>query len=122
MSGTPISRQFQVNGADGYFPTGRFTDGRTPFLFYANAYAEYNLKIAGKYNLQLSVNVDNVFNTKTARMVWQTVNQDNPYLSDEELKAGWNYETLDYYKDPRFLKEMLYYPPIQARLGVKFTF
>ena len=122
MSGTPISRQFQVNGADGYFPTGRFTDGRTPFLFYANAYAEYNLKIAGKYNLQLSVNVDNVFNTKTARMVWQTVNQDNPYLTDEEMLAGWDYSKLDYYKDPRFLKEMLYYPPIQARFGVKFTF
>ena len=122
MSGTPISRQFQVNGADGYYPLGRFTDGRTPFLFYTNAYVEYNLKIAGRYSLQLSLNVDNLFNTKTARGVYQIVNQDSPVISDEDILAGWDYTKLDYYADPRFLKEMLYYPPIQARFGVKFTF
>ena len=80
------------------------------------------MRIAGKYNLQLSLNVDNLFNTKTARGVYQIVNQDSPVISDEDILAGWDYTKLDYYADPRFLKEMLYYPPIQARFGVKFTF
>ena len=75
MSGTPITEEWTMDSA-GYFPFNRDNLGRTPFLQYANFYAEYNLKL-GKNTLQLSVNVDNVFDTKTARRKYQLKYWDN---------------------------------------------
>ncbi|GAH82485.1 unnamed protein product [marine sediment metagenome] len=44
MSGIPVTRELHT-GLEGYYPDGRATDGRAPFLFFANVYAEYNLKV-----------------------------------------------------------------------------
>jgi len=132
MSGIPITRELHT-GLEGYYPDGRLTDGRAPFLWFADLYAEYNLKVTDQYRIQLSINVDNVFDVSTARRVYALMNQTSTVLTDAERLAGWTYDndahtvttnarTLTYLADPRFLKEMAYYPPLSARIGIKFIF
>ncbi len=132
MSGIPVTRELHT-GLEGYYPDGRLTDGRSPFILFANLYAEYNLKITDRYRIQLNINVDNVFNVATARRIYAKMNQTSTVLTDDERLAGWTYDnnaytvtsnarTLTYIPDPRFLKEMAFYPPLTARIGLKFIF
>lgn len=132
MSGIPITRELHT-GLEGYYPDGRLTDGRAPFLFFANIYAEYNLKVTDRYRIQLNLNVDNILDTKTARRVYAKMNQTSTVLTDDERLAGWTYDhasktvttnarTLTYIEDPQFLKEMSFYPPLSARIGLKIIF
>lgn len=139
MSGIPVTRELHT-GLEGYYPDGRATDGRAPFLFFANVYAEYNLKVTDKYRIQLSLNVDNIFDVKTARRIRAMMNQTSAVLTDDERLAGWTYDnsatqvyteptdlypagrTINYMADPRYLKAMAFYPPLSARIGLKFIF
>jgi hypothetical protein len=134
MSGTPVSRELNMgNGSAGYFIDGRFTDGRTPFLFFGNLYTEYNLKITDRYKIQLNLNIDNIFDTKTAIRVFNVQNQGGVVLDNDERRAGWTYSTanktittskrvISYTNDPRYLKNYAFYQPLEARIGVKFIF
>jgi hypothetical protein len=132
MSGIPVTRELHT-GLEGYYPDGRLTDGRTPFLWLTNLYAEYNLSITDRYKIQLSLNVDNVFDISTGRRIHTLMNQTSTVLTDEERLAGWTYDnttntvttinrTLTYIPDPRFGMERDFNPPISARVGIKFIF
>ena len=46
---------------DGYYNTGE----RYPFLFTADLYLEYNLRIAKKYTINLNATISNFTNTST---------------------------------------------------------
>ena len=128
MSGTPISEEWVLDGG-GYFPFNRNSMGRTPFLFFANAYAEYNLKL-GKTTVQLSVNVDNVTDTKTARSIYQLKYTDNVgptgpddlYLQRRLIAKDWEPVDDPDILDPLFGKEQDFFAPLTIRLGVKFIF
>jgi hypothetical protein len=126
MSGTPVSRMFQLGGMQGYYPEGRFTDGRTPFLTRTDLYVEYNLSLAGKYGLQFSANVTNLFNQRIARRKYAYYARQNIYLSDEEMIRGFDYreeaEKAGVQLDPKFLMPYHYTDGIDIRLGVKFIF
>ena len=68
------------------------------------------------------------------------MNQTSAVLTDDERLAGWTYDndamevyteatalypagrTIGYVADPRFLKAMAFYPPLSARIGLKFIF
>ena len=132
MSGIPVTRELHT-GLEGYYPDGRLTDGRAPFLWFADLYAEYNLKITDRYRVQLNVNVDNLFDISTAQRLYTRMNQTSTVLTDAERLAGWTYDntahtvttinrTLSYIADPRFLMEQSFYGPISIRLGLKFIF
>ena len=140
MSGIPVTRELHT-GLEGYYPDGRATDGRSPFLTWANLYAEYNLKLGGRYRIQFSVNVDNLFDIKTARRIYYRIDQQPRPLTDDERLAGWDYNltdhttttytdethstvlrTISWRADPRFLMEEQFYPPISVRFGMKFRF
>ena len=132
MSGIPVTRELHT-GLEGYYPDGRLTDGRSPFLLFANLYAELTLKQTAGYHVQFTVNVDNVFNVATARRIYSLMNQTSTVMTDDERLAGWTYDntahtvttnarTLNYVADPRFLMETAFYPPISARLGFKVIF
>ena len=132
MSGIPVTRELHT-GLEGYYPDGRLTDGRAPFLWFADLYVEYNLKVTDRYRIQLSLNVDNVFDVSTARRIYSKLNQTSTVLTDDERLAGWTYDdaartvttnarTLTYIADPRFMMEMAFYPPLSARIGIKFIF
>lgn len=132
MSGIPVTREFHT-GLEGYYPDNRFTDGRTPFLFFADLYAEYNWRLTDRYAIQVSLNVDNVFDIKTARRLYPLVNRYTVHLSDNERLNPWDYNTnthtvttvdgtYSYTPDPRFLMEQAFFPPLSARIGIKFIF
>ncbi len=80
MSGTPTSTEWAMD-YQGYMPFGRGDQERTPFLWFANFYVEYNLKL-GKNNLNINLNVDNVFDIKTAQRIYPIYNQGAVAISD----------------------------------------
>jgi hypothetical protein len=126
MSGSPVSTEYSMD-AQGYFPFNRGDLGRTPFFWFANLYAEYNLKL-GKSNLNISVNVDNVFNTRTAQRIYQIYNNGGTAPSYDVIANTSDWEIADIELDPLFKKEMWFYgdgirgTPLSARLGLKFSF
>jgi hypothetical protein len=122
MSGTPSSETWTVLNTTTYMPFNRGNLGRHPFLWFANLYAEYNLKI-GETRLNFNVNVDNVFNVATTTYNWRrrTLSQ-LEVTADQLLSKDWELETSGYIPDPRFRKGLAFYPPIAIRLGIKFIF
>jgi len=121
MSGTPITEMWNVN-ATNYMPYNRGNRGRKPFLWFANLYAEYSLKLA-KTMLSFNANVDNVFNVATETSVHQFRTLYEIAVPESELLSGnWELETSGYVPDPRFMKANAFFPPIAARLGVRFSF
>jgi hypothetical protein len=133
MSGTPFTEMWSL--LDAYmipFDRNHYREGttgndikskRTPFLWFANVYAEYNLRI-GKYTLNFNVNVDNVFNIATARRLYEyRTLYDIGVNSDTVLSKNWDLASgEDFVEDPRFGQKMNFYDPIAARFGVKFIF
>jgi hypothetical protein len=133
MSGQPFTEYWSL--LDAYmFPFSRnhYREGttgndikskRTPFLWFANAYAEYNLKV-GKYTINFNVNVDNIFNTKTAQRLFEyRTLYDIGINEDAVLSKNWDLANgEDFVQDPRFGAQMTFYPPIAVRFGVKFVF
>ena len=120
-SGVPTSVEVTLGGMQGVYPVGRGTEGRSPFIFTANLYAEYSIRL-GRTNLTLSLNIDNVTNNGAARRIYGLYNQDDPALTQDEILAHYDYKAVVEDLDPRFLKEYFFLNPIGARLGVKFGF
>jgi hypothetical protein len=133
MSGTPFTETWSVLGAYFYpFNRGNEREGdsgnaikssRTPFLWFANAYAEYNLRL-GKYTLNFNVNLDNIFNIKTARRLYEYRTLWGLAVDEDTiLSTNWDLSPeIEYEYHPMFKKQMDFYPPISVRFGVKFIF
>jgi hypothetical protein len=120
-SGVPTSVEITLGGMQGVYPLGRGTEGRSPFIFTSNLYAEYAIRL-GRTRLTLSLNVDNLTNNGAAQRLFALYNQDDPALTQEEILAHYDYKTVVGDLDPRFLKEYLFLNPISARFGLKFGF
>jgi len=123
MSGIPVTETWRVFiHYENFMPYGRGNLGRTPFLWYANAYFEYGVKL-GKTKLGFNVNVDNVFNTGTATAYYKWRPQMTLSVSEDQLLAkNWQLETSGFVPDPQFKKGYMFYPPIAARLGIRYGF
>jgi len=119
-SGMPNSRTLAATS--GYWPDGLFTDGRTPFLWTTDFFAEYTLKLGGRRTLQFNVNIINLLDSKTAQKQFTRLNLGTIKSTDAEKLAGWDYRNVSYPKDPRYLMKYDFYPPISARFGAKFVF
>jgi hypothetical protein len=134
MSGVPFTETWSVLGAYFYpFSRGKerngtsgsdITSSRMPFIWFANAYAEYNLRL-GKYTLNFNVNLDNVFNIATAQRLYNyrtrlglSVDEDTILSGNWDLTSG-NY---NFSQSPLYKMKMDFYSPISVRLGVKFIF
>ncbi len=97
--------------------------GRTQLLWFVNFYAEYNFKLFDRYTLQFNLNIDNMFNIATARRTYSRLTSANVVVTQEELLAGdWELTADRYVEEPRFGQLLEFYPPISARIGVKFIF
>jgi hypothetical protein len=64
-----------INNLQGYYPIGRFTDGRTPFLTRTDFYLEYNLTLGNRYSLQFNANITNLFNQRISLITWPRYNR-----------------------------------------------
>ena len=121
MSGTPVSEEWMI-AQEGYMPFGRGNLGRTPFLWFTNLYAEYNLKL-GKNVLSINLNVDNLFNAATAQRIWNIRNRNPLDVSDEQLLSKkWDISDFETLSDPRFKQELDFFSPISARIGMSYRF
>jgi outer membrane receptor protein involved in Fe transport len=139
-SGTPISTQ--VVGQDQYAPlvNGRGDMGRTPILTRTDLLLSHELSLADRKRLRLELNVQNIFNQKTATHIFNFLNKGAPAggqtrpanaidFSSVNLAAGYDYNALilatqegalSY--DPRYQMEDLFNPGVQGQFSVKFIF
>jgi hypothetical protein len=121
MSGIPTSTEWAMD-VQGYLPYNRNDLGRSPFLWFANAYVAYQFKL-GSSRLEFNLNVDNLFNVKTAQRIYQIYNQGADAVGDARIaQGGWDINNYDPVLDPRFKKPLNFYGPITARVGVRFSF
>jgi hypothetical protein len=138
-SGTPITRQVPVITGSNY-PIrylGRNSEGRTPFLSQTDLFVQHSFNVGGSKNIQVSMNVLNLFNQRTVTNRVSTVRRSGVipnapgYYQEAAFYAGQlnfdqliakavaaNLMTLN----PQFGMDNGYQAPIVARFGVKFTF
>jgi hypothetical protein len=126
-SGLPLTNALLANHVTIY-PNNRFdTNERLPFTMWADFYAEYNLRIAGRYRININLNVYNITNTSTIQGKNQTINRYDMYISDEDILAK-NYSYEAFLSNRPGDRNPLYglwssrMGPWSARLGFKFTF
>jgi hypothetical protein len=126
MSGTPVSTMLSLNSMQGYYPVGRFDQGRTPMMSRTDLYAEYNINLGGRYAVQLNANVSNLFGQQIARRGYPYYNRQGIHLDDDELLAGYDYKEevakAGVQLDPRYNLPYSYTDGIDIRFGVKFIF
>jgi Carboxypeptidase regulatory-like domain/TonB dependent receptor-like, beta-barrel len=120
-SGTPVTEEWYVD-SEGYMPYNRGNMGRTPFIFLANLYAEYSIKLGRSTNLRFNINIDNLFNARTATRIFSTKYRFNISPGDAVLLTG-NWEPpADAVVDPRFGMPYSFTAPISGRLGMRLSF
>ncbi len=120
-SGTPVTEEWNVD-SDGYYPYNRGNLGRTPFVFLANAYLEYEIKLGGHKSLRFNANIDNILNARTATRIYSTKYRYNISPGDAALiSTNWE-PPADAALDPQFGMPYSFLAPISGRLGVRFVF
>jgi len=120
-SGTPVTEDWYVD-SEGYFPYNRGNLGRTPFVFFTNLYAEYLMRLGHKSSLRFSLNVDNLFNARTATRIFSSKYRYNISPGDAALLSGDWEPPADAVLDPRFGMAYSFMAPISGRFGVRFSF
>jgi hypothetical protein len=134
MSGVPINETWNILSAS-IWPydrfhwtdpsTGEVVQARTPFYWYINMYAEYNMKLSDRWRIQFNVNVDNLTDNAIARRVYADRTMYTLELTeDQHLAGGWDlYDAeRDFVEEPRYGKKFNFQPPISIRFGLKIMF
>jgi hypothetical protein len=129
-SGVPVTREIGI-----YPPNdlpvqykGRLSDGRMPVLSQTDIFVQHEFRMNGGKRLQVSLNVANLFNQKTAINKSITYDDSTGIVPNEEdVYAG--RVTFDQYikeqgivQNPLFLKDSGFQGQLTARFGVKFLF
>jgi hypothetical protein len=126
MSGTPESTEFYLNAKPIFYPAGRGDMGRTPFLWRADLYAEYNIKVSEKYHLQISANVANLTDNRVAQRLYNRYNYEAIWVSQDYIVNGFDYQQLareaKVQLDARYGRQFYFQAPISVLLGVKLIF
>jgi hypothetical protein len=126
MSGNPSQVEVGLNDMQGYYPLGRNSEGRLPWLWEIDLYAEYNLKLSDKYTLNFNINVSNITNNDITTRIYRLYNQQTLRLPDQTLLDGWNYmdevAAQGVRLDPRYGRDYWFLNSISARIGIKLLF
>jgi hypothetical protein len=133
-SGTPVSRTvYSVNNIP-LFVDGRGSLGRTPMLTQTDLLLSHDIKMAGSKRMRFEANIQNLFNQKTARHIFDSLNRPRRTsseinLANTNLANGYDYNALIASTpdganaiDPRHGMDDLYNPGLQGRLSVRFLF
>jgi outer membrane receptor protein involved in Fe transport len=129
-SGLPVTREMAVLPTSNY-PVqylGRLSDGRTDMYSQSDLYVQHELKLAGARRVQVSLQVQNLFNQGAGISKFSTYQKNDGITFDQAaFYAGrLNFDQLaqaqGVAKDPRFLQFNGYQAALQARFGVKFLF
>ncbi|MDO8680944.1 MAG: carboxypeptidase regulatory-like domain-containing protein [Acidobacteriota bacterium] len=129
-SGLPVTREIGIY-APNNLPVqylGRGSDGRTPMFSQTDMYIQHGFKVGGSREVQVSLNVLNLFNQGTAVAKYSTYHKTNGVTPDETAFYTGR-QTLaslitsqNTVKDPRFLMDSAFQAPLQARIGLRFIF
>jgi hypothetical protein len=139
-SGTPLSTVVQTSNGIAVFVNGRGDMGRTPWLTQTDLLVGHEFKVGEGRRLRFEFNALNVFNQKTARSRFSSLNRGAGV--EEEASAlnlnhlnvfnGYDYRSLlnateDQLSgrgayDPRYGLADLFNTGFQGRIGVKFIF
>jgi hypothetical protein len=139
-SGTPLTTQ--VVGKDQYAPmvNGRGDMGRTPILTRTDLLVSHELAMGPHRRLRFELNIQNLFNQKTATHLYNFLNKGGPAggstvdadaidFSHVNLAAGYDYNALILRSaeganayDPRYKMQDLFNPGLQGQFSVKFIF
>ena len=128
-SGLPVTREL------GIYPTsnlpvqylGRGSDGRTPTFSQTDFLIQHAFRM-GPRQLQVSLNVLNLFNQDTAISKFSTYQEVNGVVPNEDLFYTGQQRLADLInsqnvvRNPQFLMDNAFQMPIQARVGVKLIF
>ncbi len=123
-SGTPKTEIALVPIHNFFMPNGRGNLGRTPWLTQTDLALTQNLGF-GTRNVQLLLNVLNLFDEATPIRFWTVRNVEDLPVSEAEFFSGnFNYEQLinQVAADPAYNKADAFQAGRQVRLGVRFTF
>ncbi|MEW5982416.1 MAG: carboxypeptidase regulatory-like domain-containing protein [Acidobacteriota bacterium] len=129
-SGLPVTRELGVYPPNN-LPVqykGRLSDGRTPVFSQTDIYVQHEFRFANGRRLQVSLNVLNLFNQKTAVNRFSTYHDSNGIVPDEALVYA-GQASFDQYitaqgvvQNPLFLKDNGFQRQMEGRFGVKFIF
>jgi hypothetical protein len=86
-SGLPLATLLNFNDMQIYPDGYNNLSQRLPFLFTADLYLEYNLRIAKKYTINLNATITNFTNTSTITAYSMTYNYDMLRMTDTALLA-----------------------------------
>jgi hypothetical protein len=126
-SGLPLSTRLLVNNLYMY-PEGFGDMGRLPFTVWADLYLEYALKISGRYQAAINLQINNVTNTKTWQSMVTNVNRTSITFSDAMILAymnggyDWDDFIADYYPNIQYGQHSTRFGTWSARLGLRFSF
>ena len=131
-SGVPVTREIGTFGANNFPVTylGRMSDGRTPTFSQTDMLVQHGFRIGGGRQLQVSLNILNLFNQDTATGKFVTEDRSTGPTPDQALFYAGQENIADLvtaaraanpqFADPRFLMDNAFQAPLQARFGVKF--
>ena len=128
-SGLPVTREIGIYPPNN-LPVqylGRGSDGRTPMFSQTDLFVQHGFRL-GDRELQLSLNVLNLFNQDTAISKFSTYHYPNGVIPDEAAFYSGQQRLADLIvsqhvtQNPQFLRDNAFQAPILARFGVKFLF
>jgi hypothetical protein len=128
-SGTPLQSQATIQGVPVLYK-GRGNLGRTPALTYADLALWHDFRIRGTTRLQLSVNVDNVFDQDTATGFDTTPYRDSvptSLVTNDVFFRGFDTEALvatrpSVRKDAQYLQPNAFLGAREVRVMAKIRF
>ena len=86
-------------------------------------YAQYQLRLSDQMRLELSMNIENLFDTSTAERIYSLVNLYDVSVPDARLLSGnFDFRNTGFTPDKRYGMETWFHTPISVRLGVKLLF
>jgi hypothetical protein len=146
-SGTPVSKSVQSAFRYPILVEGRGSLGRTPVLSQTDLLVSHEFRMPGTRRIRVEFNALNVFNQRTVRHIFDTVNRiggDGRVLSSSALRLssinllnGYDYDALlattpdaqkpagtptSGYQDPRYLMGDIFNPGFDGRFTVRFLF
>ena len=129
-SGLPVTREIGIY-APNNLPVqylGRGSDGRTPMFSQSDLLVQHSFKMAGSRQVQVALNVLNLFNQGTAVAKFSTYHKTNGVTPDEDLFYAGKQNLADLIvsqkivKDPRFLMDSAFQTQVQASFNIRFLF
>ncbi|MFN0106431.1 MAG: carboxypeptidase regulatory-like domain-containing protein [Bryobacteraceae bacterium] len=134
-SGTPVTTNYQTLNQVGVFSFGRGDLGRTPFYNQTDLMVAHEVKMGEVRRLRFEFNMQNLFNQKTARSIYPSVNRERRQsaaidLHDVDLTKGYDPNALlaatadgrALSLAPQFGKADIFNPGFAGRFLLKYIF